>query len=78
LINIALPRLRDFRGVSRNSLDGIGNYTLGIQEHLIYPQIEYDKIDKVRGMEITIVTTAPNDEQSLAMLSMLGMPFRKV
>ncbi|RJQ43456.1 MAG: 50S ribosomal protein L5 [Anaerolineaceae bacterium] len=78
LINIALPRLRDFRGVSRNSFDGRGNYTLGIQEQLIFPEIEYDKIDKVRGMEITIVTTAPNDEQSLAMLSMLGMPFRKV
>ena len=78
LINIALPRLRDFRGVSRNSFDGRGNYTLGLQEQLIFPEIEYDKIDKVRGMEITIVTSAPNDEQSLAMLSMLGMPFRKV
>jgi len=78
LINIALPRLRDFRGISRNSFDGRGNYTLGIQEQLIFPEIEYDKIDKVRGMEITIVTTAPNDERSLAMLSKLGMPFRKV
>ena len=78
LINIALPRLRDFRGVNRNSFDGRGNYTLGLQEQLIFPEIEYDKIDKVRGMEITIVTSAPNDEQSLAMLSMLGMPFRKV
>ncbi len=78
LINIALPRLRDFRGVNRNSFDGRGNYTLGLQEQLIFPEIEYDKIDKVRGMEITIVTTALNDEQSLAMLSMLGMPFRKV
>jgi large subunit ribosomal protein L5 len=78
LINIALPRLRDFRGVSRDSFDGRGNYTLGLQEQLIFPEIEYDKIDKVRGMEITIVTTAPNDEQSMAMLSMLGMPFRKV
>jgi large subunit ribosomal protein L5 len=78
LINIALPRLRDFRGISRNSFDGRGNYTLGLQEQLIFPEIEYDKIDKVRGMEITIVTSAPNDEQSLAMLSMLGMPFRKV
>jgi large subunit ribosomal protein L5 len=78
LINIALPRLRDFRGVNRNSFDGRGNYTLGLAEQLIFPEIEYDKIDKVRGMEITIVTTAPNDEQSLAMLSMLGMPFRKV
>ncbi|HAF62927.1 MAG TPA: 50S ribosomal protein L5 [Anaerolineaceae bacterium] len=78
LINIALPRLRDFRGISRNSFDGRGNYTLGLQEQLIFPEIEYDKIDKIRGMEITIVTSAPNDEQSLAMLSMLGMPFRKV
>ena len=78
LINIALPRLRDFRGVNRDSFDGRGNYTLGLQEQLIFPEIEYDKIDKVRGMEITVVTTAPNDEQSLAMLSMLGMPFRKV
>ncbi|NMC30066.1 MAG: 50S ribosomal protein L5 [Pelolinea sp.] len=78
LINIGLPRLRDFRGINRNSFDGRGNYTLGLQEQLIFPEIEYDKIDKVRGMEITVVTTAPNDEQSLAMLSMLGMPFRKV
>jgi len=78
LINIALPRLRDFRGVSRDSFDGRGNYTLGLTEQLIFPEIEYDKIDKVRGMEITVVTTAPNDEQSMAMLSMLGMPFRKV
>ncbi|NMC45567.1 MAG: 50S ribosomal protein L5 [Chloroflexi bacterium] len=78
LINIALPRLRDFRGVSRDSFDGRGNYTLGLQEQLIFPEIEYDKIDKVRGMELTIVTSAPNDEQSMAMLSMLGMPFRKV
>ena len=78
LINIALPRLRDFRVVSGDSFDGRGNYTLGLQEQLIFPEIEYDKIDKVRGMEITIVTSAPNDEQSLAMLSMLGMPFRKV
>ena len=76
--NIALPLLRDFRGVSGDSFDGRGTYTLGLQEQLIFPEIEYDKIDKVRGMEITIVTSAPNDEQSLAMLSMLGMPFRKV
>jgi len=78
LINIALPRLRDFRGVSPDSVDGRGNYTLGIQEQLIFPEIEYDKIDKIRGMEVTIVTSAINDEQSMAMLSMLGMPFRKV
>jgi large subunit ribosomal protein L5 len=78
LLNIALPRLRDFRGVSRDSFDGRGNYTLGLQEQLIFPEIEYDKIDKIRGMEITFVTSAPNDEQSMAMLSLLGMPFRKV
>ena len=78
LVNIALPRLRDFRGISRNSFDGRGNYTLGLHEQLIFPEIDYDKIDKVRGMEITIVTSAPNDEQSVALLGKLGMPFRKV
>ncbi len=77
LMNIVLPRVRDFRGVSAESFDGRGNYTLGLREQIIFPEIEYDKVDKVRGMEITIVTTAPNDEQSKALLSMLGMPFRK-
>lgn len=77
LVNIALPRVRDFRGVSRTSFDGRGNYTLGLREQLIFPEIEYDSIDKVRGMEITIVTTAPNDEQGAALLSYLGLPFRK-
>ena len=77
LVNIALPRVRDFRGVSRKSFDGRGNYTLGLREQLIFPEIEYDSIDKVRGMEITIVTTAPNDEQGAALLSYLGLPFRK-
>lgn len=77
LINIALPRVRDFRGVSAASFDGRGNYTLGLKEQLIFPEIEYDKIDKVRGMEITFVTTAKNDDQASAMLRLLGMPFRK-
>ena len=77
LMNIVLPRVRDFRGVSAESFDGRGNYTLGLREQIIFPEIEYDKVDKVRGMEITIVTTAPSDDQAAAMLQMLGMPFRK-
>jgi len=77
LINVALPRVRDFRGVSQKSFDGRGNYTLGLREQLIFPEIDYDSIDKIRGMEITIVTTAPNDEQGAALLCYLGMPFRK-
>jgi large subunit ribosomal protein L5 len=77
LLNIVLPRVRDFRGVSRDAFDGRGNYTLGLREQLIFPEIEYDKIDKIRGMEITIVTTAQNDEQAAQLLEMLGMPFRK-
>ena len=77
LMNIALPRVRDFRGVSPNAFDGRGNYTLGIREQLIFPEIEYDKIDKVRGMEITIVTTATTDEQARQMLELIGLPFRK-
>jgi large subunit ribosomal protein L5 len=77
LLNIVLPRVRDFRGVSRDAFDGRGNYTLGLREQLIFPEIEYDKIDKIRGMEITIVTTAKNDEQAAQLLEMLGMPFRK-
>ncbi len=77
LMNIALPRVRDFRGVSPDAFDGRGNYTLGIREQLIFPEIEYDKIDKVRGMEITIVTTATTDEQARQMLELIGMPFRK-
>jgi large subunit ribosomal protein L5 len=77
LINIVLPRVRDFRGVSRDAFDGRGNYTLGLREQLIFPEIEYDKIDKVRGMEITIVTSAQNDEQAARLLEMFGMPFRK-
>ncbi len=77
LMNIVLPRVRDFRGVSPEAFDGRGNYTLGLREQLIFPEIEYDKIDKVRGMEITIVTSANNDEQAAQLLEMLGMPFRK-
>jgi large subunit ribosomal protein L5 len=77
LFNIVLPRVRDFRGVSPDAFDGRGNYTLGLREQLIFPEIEYDKIDKVRGMEITIVTNAPSDDQAAALLQMFGMPFRK-
>jgi large subunit ribosomal protein L5 len=77
LMNIALPRVRDFRGVSPDSFDGRGNYTLGLRDQLIFPEIEYDKIDKLRGMEITVVTTAKNDEHAREMLKFLGMPFRK-
>lgn len=77
LVNVALPRVRDFRGVSPNSFDGRGNYTLGLRDQLIFPEIEYDKIDKLRGMEISIVTTAKNDEHSRELLKSLGMPFRK-
>jgi large subunit ribosomal protein L5 len=77
LVNVVLPRVRDFRGVSPDAFDGRGNYTLGLREQLIFPEIEYDKIDKVRGMEITMVTTAPTDEQAAVLLQMLGMPFRK-
>ena len=78
LVNIALPRVRDFRGVSDKSFDGRGNYTLGLREQLIFPEIEYDSIDKLRGMELTFVTSAPNDEQAMSLLKHLGMPFRKV
>ena len=77
LVNTALPRVRDFRGVSANAFDGRGNYTLGLRDQLIFPEIEYDKIDKLRGMEVTIVTTAQNDDQARALLQMLGMPFSK-
>lgn len=78
LMNIVLPRVRDFRGVSAESFDGRGNYTLGLREQIIFPEIEYDKVDKVRGLEITIVTSAETDEQASMLLEMLGMPFRKV
>jgi len=75
LFSIALPRVRDFRGVSPKAFDGRGNYTLGIKEQLIFPEIEYDKIDKVRGMDITIVTTANTDEEAKELLRLMGMPF---
>ena len=77
LVNIALPRVRDFRGVSPNSFDGRGNYTLGLREQLVFPEIEYDKIDKLRGLEVSIVTTARNDEEGRELLTLLGMPFKK-
>jgi large subunit ribosomal protein L5 len=77
LMNIVLPRVRDFRGVPTESFDGRGNYTLGLREQIIFPEIEYDKVDKVRGMEITIVTSATSDDQAFSLLQMLGMPFRK-
>jgi large subunit ribosomal protein L5 len=77
LLNVALPRLRDFRGVSADAFDGRGNYTLGLREQLIWPEISYDSIDKLRGMEISIVTTARTDEEGRRLLELLGMPFRQ-
>ncbi len=77
LVSVALPRLRDFQGVSRDSFDGRGNYTLGIREQLVFPEINYDKIDKVRGMEITIVTTAHTDAEGRRLLELMGMPFKR-
>ena len=77
LFNIALPRVRDFRGVSSKAFDGRGNYTLGLKEQLIFPEIEYDKVDKIRGMDIVIVTTAKSDEESRELLTQMGMPFVK-
>jgi len=77
LVNVVLPRLREFHGIPRNSFDGRGNYTLGLKEQTIFPEIEYDKIDKVRGLEITIVTTAKTDEDGRLLLEMMGMPFSK-
>lgn len=77
LVNIALPRVRDFRGVSPDAFDGRGNYTLGLRDQLIFPEIEYDKIDKLRGMEVTIVTTAKSDDHARLMLQLMGMPFKK-
>lgn len=77
LVSIALPRVRDFRGVSPNSFDGRGNYTLGVREQLLFPEIDYDRIDKTRGLEMSIVTTARNDEEGRRLLQLLGMPFAK-
>lgn len=75
LLNVALPRVRDFRGVPANSFDGRGNYSMGIKEQLIFPEIDYDKVEKIRGMDITFVTTAKNDEEAKELLKLLGMPF---
>ncbi len=77
LISISLPRVRDFRGISPNSFDGHGNYAMGIKDQLMFPEIDYDKVDKIRGMDIIIVTTAQTDEEARALLKLLGMPFRK-
>lgn len=76
-MNIALPRVRDFRGVSSTSFDGRGNYSIGVREQLIFPEIDYDKIDRVRGLDITVVTTAKTDEEAKALLELMGMPFKK-
>ncbi|HYT28385.1 MAG TPA: 50S ribosomal protein L5 [Ktedonobacteraceae bacterium] len=77
LMNVALPRLRDFQGVSADAFDGRGNYTLGLREQLVFPEIDYDKVDKVRGMEVSIVTTARTDEEGRRLLKLMGMPFKK-
>ena len=77
LLNVALPRIRDFQGVSPDAFDGRGNYTLGLREQLVFPEIDYDKVDKLRGMEITIVTTATTDQEGRRLLALLGMPFKK-
>jgi len=77
LINVALPRLRDFQGISAEAFDGRGNYTLGLREQLVFPEIDYDKVDKVRGMEVSIVTTAHTDEEGRRLLALMGMPFKK-
>ena len=77
LVNLALPRVRDFRGVSADSFDGRGNYALGVKEQLIFPEIEYDKVEKVRGMDVIVVTTAKTDEEALELLRLFGMPFAK-
>jgi large subunit ribosomal protein L5 len=77
LVHVALPRTRDFQGISPDSFDGRGNYTVGLREQLIFPEIDYDKIDKIRGMEVTIVTTAPTDEEGRRLLTLMGLPFRR-
>jgi large subunit ribosomal protein L5 len=78
LVSIVLPRFRDFRGVSRDSFDGRGNYSLGIKEQIVFPEIDYDKVDKIRGFEVTIVTTARNDDEARDLLELMGMPFRRI
>jgi large subunit ribosomal protein L5 len=77
LVTLALPRVRDFRGISERGFDGRGNYTLGLREQLVFPEIEYDKVDRVRGLEVTIVTSAPSDPEARRLLELLGMPFQK-
>ena len=77
LVNIALPRVRDFRGISANGFDGNGNYSMGITEHIIFPEVDYDKIDKIRGLNVTIVTSAKTDDEGRALLRKLGMPFKE-
>ena len=77
LVSISLPRVRDFRGVSKNAFDGHGNYTLGVKEQLIFPEIDYDKVSKIRGMDVVIVTTANTDKEAFALLREMGMPFKK-
>jgi len=77
LVNVVLPRFRDFRGVSRDSFDGRGNYSLGMKEQIVFPEIDYDKVDKIRGLEVTIVTTAKDDDEARTLLELMGMPFRR-
>ncbi|MGA2670424.1 MAG: 50S ribosomal protein L5 [Dehalococcoidia bacterium] len=77
LVNVVLPRFRDFRGVSRDSFDGRGSYSLGMKEQIVFPEIDYDKVDKIRGLEVTIVTTAKNDDEARTLLELMGMPFRR-
>jgi large subunit ribosomal protein L5 len=78
LVNVVLPRFRDFRGVSRDSFDGRGSYSLGIKEQIVFPEIDYDKVEKIRGLEVTIVTTAKNDDEARTLLELMGMPFRRI
>jgi len=77
LVNVVLPRFRDFRGISRDSFDGRGNYSLGMKEQIVFPEIDYDKVEKIRGFEVTIVTTATNDDEARTLLELMGMPFRR-
>jgi large subunit ribosomal protein L5 len=77
LVNVVLPRFRDFRGISRDSFDGRGSYSLGMKEQIVFPEIDYDKVDKIRGLEVTIVTTAKNDDEARTLLELMGMPFRR-
>lgn len=78
LVNVVLPRFRDFRGVSRDSFDGRGSYSLGIKEQIVFPEIDYDKVDKIRGLEVTIVTSGKNDDEARTLLELMGMPFRRI